>query len=340
MTTADTITLTLPDVERLTFAALRASGTSDANARSVTDSVVAAEAEGLHSHGLMRLPTYCEHVKCGKVDGRAEPTVRSQRSGAVTVDAGSGFAHPAIDLGFRELVPAARANGIAALAVTNSYNCGVVGYHVERLARQGLVALGYVNAPPSIAPWGGKKAFFGTNPIACAVPRKSSSPLVIDQSSSVVARGEVMLHAQQGKAIPEGWALDRDGKPTTDPKAALAGGSMLPTGGYKGAGIALMVEIMAAALTGANFSFNASSFADNKGGPPNTGQFFIAIDPAAFGDAFPDRMETLIEAMCSEAGVRLPGSKREAARKRTAAEGITIKRTLHEDLQSRAQPAA
>lgn len=336
----DTVSLALSDVERLTYSALTASNTSDANARAVTDSVVAAEAEGLHSHGLLRLPTYCEHAKCGKVDGNARPTVESLRPGAWVADAHDGFAHPAINLGFERVVPAARENGIAALAVTNSYNCGVVGDHVERLAAQGLVALAYVNSPAAIAAWGGKKAFFGTNPIACAAPRKSGPPLVIDQSSSVVARGEVMVHAQQGKNIPAGWALDSDGNPTSDPKAALAG-SMLPAGGYKGAGIALMVEIFAAALTGANFSCKASSFADNKGGPPRTGQFFIAVDPSAFhGGAFAERMEALIEAMCSQPGVRLPGARRAAARSRAAQSGVTIKRSLYEDIVRRGKPGA
>lgn len=339
-TPADQVTLTLADVERLSFAALRASNTSADNARSVTASIVAAEAEGMHSHGLLRLPTYCEHARCGKVDGNAKPAIESQRPAAILVDARDGFAHPAIDLGITRLVPAARQNGVAALAVTNSYNCGVVGYHVGRLAAEGLVALAYVNSPAAIAPWGGKKPFFGTNPVACAAPRKSGPPLVIDQSSSVVARGEVMVHDQQGKAIPLGWALDQDGNPTTDPKAALAG-SMLPAGGYKGAGIALMVEIFAAALTGANFSFKASSFANNQGGPPRTGQFFIAVNPEAFGGgAFTDRTEFLIEAMCSEPGVRLPGAKRAAARQRATSSGITIKRSLYEDIVRRGESAA
>lgn len=334
---SDTVVLTLAEVGRISDAALRASNTSAANARSVTDSIVAAEAEGIHSHGLLRLPTYCEHALCGKVDGNAQPSVESQRTGVLLADARDGFAHPAIDLGLAQLVPAARETGIAALAVTNSYNCGVVGYHVERLASQGLVALAFVNSPAAIAPWGGKRAFFGTNPLACAVPREGGPPLVIDQSSSVVARGEVMLHAQQGKPIPEGWALDGDGNPTTDPKAALAG-SMLPAGGYKGAGIALIVEVFAAALTGANFSFQASSFADNKGGPPRTGQCFIAVDPSAFaGGTFAARIEALVDALCSQPGVRLPGAKRLAAKRRTAQDGISIRRSLHEDILRRGQ---
>lgn len=337
---ADQVNLTLTEVAALSHKALLASNTSEPNARSVTASIVAAEAEGIHSHGLLRLPTYCEHAKCGKVNGRAEPSIRNSAPGALLADAKEGFAHPAIDAGLERLIPLAMENGIAALAVTNSYNCGVVGFHVERIADRGLVALGYVNSPAAIAAWGGKRPMFGTNPIACAAPRKNGPPVVIDQSSSVVARGEVMVHAQQGKPIPTGWALDKDGQPTNDPQAALAG-SMLPAGGYKGAGIALMVEIFAAALTGANFSCKASSFADNKGGPPRTGQFFIAVDPGAFiGGAFADRMEALIEAMCSEPGVRLPGARRAAARSRTAQSGVTIKRSLYEDIVRRGKPAA
>ncbi|OGA52998.1 MAG: sulfolactate dehydrogenase [Betaproteobacteria bacterium RIFCSPLOWO2_12_FULL_62_58] len=334
---ADRVNLTLAEVAALSHKALLASNISEPNARSVTTSIVAAEAEGIHSHGLLRLPTYCEHAKCGKVNGRAEPGIRRSAAGALLVDAQEGFAHPAIDAGLERLIPLARENGIAALAVTNSYNCGVVGFHVERIADRGLVALGYVNSPAAIAPWGGKKPLFGTNPVAFAAPRKNAPPVVIDQSSSVVARGEVMVHAQQGKPIPTGWALDKDGQPTNDPQAALAG-SMLPAGGHKGAGIALLVDIMAAGMTGANFSFNAASFADNNGGPPRTGQFFIALDPSVFvGAAFSERLETLFTAILNQPGTRLPGDKRNANRARTARDGISIKRALYDDIVRRTQ---
>ena len=332
----DTVTLSLAELEGLAFTALLRAGTEETNARSVAASIAAAEADGLHSHGLMRLPSYCEHVCCGKVDGQAKPKVVRELPAATTVDACTGFAHPAIDLGFRHLVPAAKRNGIAALAVTNSYNCGVVGHHVERLAVEGCVALAHVNAPAAIAPWGGKKPFFGTNPIALAAPRRTGPPIVIDQSASVVARGEVMLHARQGKAIPEGWALDADGRATTDPNAALAG-SMMPAGGYKGSNLALIVEVFAALLTGAQFSSKASSFADNHGGPPRTGQFFIAVDAAAMADGvFFDRIEALIESMCSEPDVALPGARRIANRSRTATQGIVVARKIYEDIVDRA----
>jgi len=329
----DSVRISLADVEALSFAALRANRTSEANARCMARSIAAAEAEGLASHGLLRVPPYCEQTASGKIDGHALPGVVRARPAAWVADARTGFAHPAIELGFEALVPAAREHGVAVLAITNSYNCGVVGQHVERLAQEGLVALACANTPSAIAPWGGSKALFGTNPIGFAAPRAAAPPLVIDQSSSVVARGEVMLHSLQGKEIPLGWALDRAGAATTDPRAALAG-SMLPAGGYKGAGIALIVEVLAAVLTGANLSFNASSFADDKGGPPRTGQLFIAIDPVAFlGDQFAARMELLLNAMCAQPGVRLPGERRAAARKEAARQGVALKRSLHESIQ-------
>lgn len=324
-------------MSELTFKSLSASNTSAANANAVTRSVVAAEADGLHSHGLMRVPAYCDHALCGKVDGHAVPRVENRASGSISVDAACGFAHPAIDAGFAALIPAAAQAGIAALAVRNSYNCGVLGYHVEHLAAEGLIGLAFVNAPAAIAPWGGTVPLFGTNPIALAAPRRNGPPIVIDQSSSVVARGEVMLKARQGLAIPGTWGFDRHGKPTTDPGAVLKGGSMAPSGGYKGVGLALMVEVLAAALTGANFSFAASSLADNEGGPPRIGQFFIAIEPAVFaGPAFADRMEALCTAILSQEGARLPGGKRIAAKARTSQEGIRISAQLFDDLVRRA----
>lgn len=330
---ADAVALSLAQVESLTREALLACGVDPRNEPAITASVVAAEAEGIHSHGLARLPTYCEHAKVGKIDGKARPVLDSPRPGLVRVDAKCGFAHPAIDFGLPALVEAARSQGIAALAVTNSYNCGVVGYHVERIAQEGLMALGFVNAPASIAPMGGKRPVFGTNPIALAVPRPGHDPLVLDQSSSVVAKSEIVVHQQRGEPIPLGWALDRDGNPTTDPAAALAG-SMVPSGGYKGAGLALIVELFAAWLTGANLSIDASSFADNKGGSPRTGQFFIAIDGGALaGPEAAERLERLFGAILEQDGARLPGDRRASARRRTATEGIAIPRSLFDKLR-------
>ena len=331
---SETVTLTIDQVEELTQAVLLASGTSQANALSVTKSVVASELDGIHSHGLARLPTYCEHARCDKIDGNAVPKVERVAAAALRIDAADGFAHPAIDAGFAELVPLARETGIAGMAVMNSYNCGVLGYHVETLARQGLVALAYTNAPASIAPAGGVNAVFGTNPMACAAPDgKGGAAFVVDQSSSVIAKSEVIVHANSGEPIPEGWALDSNGNPTTDPKEGLKG-TMVPAGGYKGAGAALIVEMMAAALSGATLSANASSFADNSGGPTRTGQFFIAIDPKGFsGGAFADRMGDLAAAITGQDGARLPGSRRMAARDRIRNDGVTFSKALFDRLE-------
>ncbi len=200
------------------------------------------------------------------------------------------------------------------------------------------MALGFVNAPASIAPYGGKRAVVGTNPIACGIPRQDAPPLVIDQSSSVVAKSEVVVHKQTGQPIPLGWAFDKDGRPTTDPEAALDGGTMAPMGNYKGANLALLVELMAVGMTGATLGIHASSFANNVGGSPRTGQFFIGMHPGALvGPGFSEQIETLFAAIAEQEGAQLPGSRRLAARERIAKEGVTIRNALYERLLGYAQ---
>jgi (2R)-3-sulfolactate dehydrogenase (NADP+) len=244
------------------------------------------------------------------------------------VDARFGFAFPALDLAIEAAAERAVASTTCAVAVTNSHHFGVAGHHVERLAERGLIGLIVGNSPGGIAPWGGRRALFGTNPIAFACPRRDGRPLVIDVSLSKVARGKVMVAAQRGEPIPEGWALDAEGRPTTDAKAALAG-TMLPLGDAKGAALALMVEILAAALTGASFADQASSFFDDQGPPPGVGQCLIAIDPRSFSaGTFLDRLEILLGAIEAEPEARLPGARRLALRDRAAASGIAVPEPL------------
>ncbi|SMX29638.1 (2R)-3-sulfolactate dehydrogenase (NADP(+)) [Pelagimonas phthalicica] len=321
----DTRTLTLSEIEDLSLRALMAAGTSEANARPLAAATAATEADGVASHGLAYIPIYCEHVQCGKVDGQATPIVSQPRPGVVKVDAATGFAHAAIDAGFDRLIPLAREQGIAALAITNSYNCGVLGYHTYRLAQAGLLGLGFTNAPASIAPSGGSKPVVGTNPFSIAAPGSDGQPAVlIDQSASTIAKSEVMKHAREGKPIPEGWALDADGNPTTDPEIGLKG-SMAPSGGYKGVGIALLTEMMAAAMTGATLGIHASPFSGTAGGPPKTGQMFLAIDPGATSDgAFAQRMTQLVEAIHTQDGAHLPGDGRGAKRLAAAENGVAV----------------
>ena len=201
--------MSLAQVESLATEALVGAGTSPESAKSVGKAAQAAERDGIRSHGLLYVPIYCEHVKCGKVDGVAVPEVTRPRLSAIQVDAKTGFAHPAIDAGFNELIPLGKSNGCAGLTIRNSYNCGVLGYHVERLAEAGLVGIGFTNSPASIAPVGGKKAVIGTNPFALAVPySEGGAAFVREQSASVVAKSEIMMRAREGSSIPEGWALD------------------------------------------------------------------------------------------------------------------------------------
>ena len=323
----DTNILSLAEIEDLSFRALITAGTTEANARPLAVATAATEADGVASHGLAYIPVYCEHVQCGKVDGAAEPVRSRPRPGVIAVDAATGFAHPAIDLGFRALIPLAREQGVAALAIHDSYNCGVLGYHTCRLAQAGLMGIGFTNAPASIAPSGGSKPVVGTNPFSVAAPGPDGGPMVlVDQSASTIARSEVMKHAREGRPIPVGWALDAEGSPTTDPDVGLKG-SMAPSGGYKGVGVALMVEMMAAAMAGATLGIHASPFSGTVGGPPKTGQFFLAIDPIATSrGAFGARMADLAEAVHAQNGARLPGDGRAAKRRLAEGEGVAVSR--------------
>ena len=329
-----TVTLGLADAESLAKNILVRHATSAANAECVARALVAAETDGQKGHGLSRLPSYAAQAASGKVDGHAVPTVEQVAGAALRIDAGNGFAFPALAVAVDRLVSLTADTGIAAAGVHRSHHFGQAGYHVEQLAARGLIGLVFGNSPKAIAPWGGKSGVFGTNPIAFAAPRRSESPLVIDLSLSKVARGKVMVAAKQGEAIPQGWALDRDGNPTTDAEAAMQG-TMLPMGDAKGAALVFMVEILAAALTGARFGFEASSFFTAEGEPPAVGQFLVAIDPRVFsGNAFSERLETLIGAILQQEGTRLPGARRLALRAESAGDGVVIATALHDELQA------
>ena len=268
------------------------------------------------------------------------PEIRRTRPAAILSDARTGFAFPAIEKGLAELRIVCQETGVAGMAVANSHHFGVAGHHVEALARTGLIGIALGNSPAAIAPWGGSRPIFGTNPIAIACPRRSDDPIVVDLSLSKVARGKVMVAAQKGEPIPEGWALDGEGNATTDPKAALAG-SMVPMGDAKGAALVMMVEILATCLTGANFGYEASTFFNAEGPPPRVGQFFLAIAPDAMGsDGFADRVEALAGAILDQPGTRLPGVRRFAARLQSQQDGVTLPEALHADIARRAEGGA
>src|SRR5688572_28752762 len=295
----------------LIFAALTGAGTLARNAGYFADAILDTELSGLEGHGFYWLQFYCEHVRSGKVDGRATPKVKKLSPVAFRVDARRGFAHPAIEAGFAKLIPAAKKNGIAGMAVHNSYNAATLGYHTGHLAKQGLLAFGFTNSTPAIAPVGGKKPVIGTNPLSFAVPgQKGKIAFLIDQSSSAVPWTAVKLAADERRSIPLGWALGVDGKPTTDPARGLDG-SMAPAGGHKGFGQGLIVEVMCAALADANRGPQMGSFMANDGKPIGCGQFFIALEPKIFsGGIFDKQVAALIKSIVSQDGARMPNTRR------------------------------
>ncbi len=324
--------LTLVQAQALVCDTLVRCGTSPENAQSVANALVACEADGLKGHGLSRLPSYAAQVKVGKVKGDAKPQLSLASPGVLAVDAAHGFAFPALDLAIGALPDVTRAQGIAAAAVTRSHHCGAAGHPVQRLAEKGLVSLLFANTPGAIAPWGGSQAVYGTNPIAFACPLPDAGPIVVDLSLSKVARGNIMAAKQRGESIPQGWALDENGQPTTDPDAALRG-TMLPLGDAKGTALTLMVELLAAGLTGANFAADASSFLDAKGPPPGTGQLIVAFDPAAFGGGV-ERFAALAHAIEAQQGARLPGRRRMELRRKAEAEGLSMSDALLAEIKA------
>ena len=329
------VTLSLAEAEALVTRALVASRTSEENARVTARALVGAEADGQLGHGLVRVPSYAEQARVGKIDGFAKPEI-SGSGAARRVNAGTGFAYPAIALALETLTPLARELGVASAGIYASHHCGQAGGHVERLAEAGLVAFAYANTPSAMAFHGGWRSRMGTDPLAFAAPVPGRAPLVIDMALSVVARSKIVAAKAKGEVIPTGWAVDKDGQPTTDANNALAG-TLLPIGGAKGSALALMVEILCGALAGAHFGWEASGFMDAKGGPPRLGQFLIALDPDHFaGASFAARMTELVAAI-AEDGARLPGDRRLAARERAAREGLNVADELLAQIQELAK---
>ncbi len=325
------VNLTLEDVFELSLSALVGCGATRVNAEPVGESIRDAEADGIRNVGLNYLSHYCEHLRCGKVDGTAMPVWEQTATAAIALDAKNGFAHSAFVEVFDTFVDIAMQNGIGSLSMRNSYAAGVIGWYVEKLANQGLIALAFANSPPAIAPWGGVTAFFGTNPLAFSVPRRNNPPIIIDQSSSVTAKVNLVEAAKAGELVPDTWAFDKEGKPTTDARAGLEG-SMAPAGGYKGVAMAMIVDLMAGGIGGPNMSHCAASFGDNTGGPPGVGQFFIGINPDSYGEGFSDRSERMFTAMCAQDNVRLPGDRRHQHRIQAGKEGVWLSQDLHQKL--------
>jgi len=324
--------LTTAVLTELATRALKRSGASKMMAECTAKALVVAEAEGLSGHGLSRVALYAQHLREGRADGKAKPKVVRKNGATCLIDACGGLAFPAAAMAVKEAIKRASRYGIAYAGVTNSHHFGAAGYHLAPIAEAGLVGLAFTNSPSAINAWGGKKAFFGTNPVAAIFPRKAAAPIVIDLSLTEVTRGKIMLMAKEGKPIPLGWAVDKDGNPTTDAQAALTG-SLTAIGGVKGTALALMVEALCVALTGAALSCENDSYFE-AGNKPRIGHAILAINPQvlAGADAYYSRIEDMISAMLTDADVRLPGARRQLATARAQAEGLNIADGLHQEL--------
>jgi len=294
-----------------------------------------AERDGALSHGVFRMPFYVSTLRSGYVDLHAAPLVEQVSPSFIRVDARNGFAQVALAAAADSAVSKARAGGICLVAIRASHHLGALWIDTEAFARQGLLAIGFVNGISRVAPFGGHKPFYGTNPMSFAAPRQGRDPIVFDQASSAMAFGDVMLAEIEGREVPRGTGIDRDRRLTTDPAAILDGGALLPFGGHKGSSISMMVELMAGALTGGAFSFEV----DRSGFPgaqtSKSGQCLILIDPSKGSESdYASRVETLIEGLKAAGQERLPGERRYANRREAERHGIPIARKTLAELHA------
>ena len=303
------VAIALDQIEEMSKAALMRHGAEGWIAGEVARAVRGAEAVGNRICGLYYLESYCQQLQSGRVKGDVEPNVTRPRSGAVTVDARYGFAQPAFTRGLPEAVAAAKECGVASLAICHAHTCTSLGYFTEQIARKGLIALGMTNATPVVAPPGGKTRVIGTNPISFAAPDgKGGVAMLFDQSTTTVALGKITMAKAAGETIPEGWAVDAEGRPTTDPDAGL-GGSLVSMGGYKGWGFGLMAELLAAGLTGSKAGPDIGPLKAAEGAPHDIGDFYLLIDPDLSG-VFHDRFARIAEVVAQDEGARIPGAHR------------------------------
>ncbi|MFD2740070.1 Ldh family oxidoreductase [Sulfitobacter aestuarii] len=302
--------ISLDEIESTTKAALERHGALPWIADEVARAVRKAESVGNRICGLYYLESYCQQLETGRVKGDVEPQISRPRPGTVQVDARFGFAQPAFARALDTAVAAARECGVASLAIGHAHTCTSLGYFTEQIARAGLIGLGLTNASPIVAPPGGKSRVIGTNPIAFSVPDgKGGLAMQFDQSTTTVALGKITMAKAAGEQIPEGWAVDADGNPTTDPEAALKG-SLVSMGGYKGWGFGLMAELLAAGMTGGVVSRDVKPLKAPEGPPHDLGQYYLLMDPESSGHFF-DRLAQVQEGVSLDEGARMPGQGKE-----------------------------
>jgi len=306
-----TVSLTLDEIFDLAKKTLLANGCDEETSSILSDLLMKAERDGSLSHGLFRLPAYVSGLKSGKINGKGKPEVKKISESVIKVLGNNCLAPIVLNKGLPELIKAAKENGVAVLAINNSHHMAAMWPETEILAEAGLVAFACTSYKPAVAPAGAIKPLFGTNPISFAWPRPGKTPVVFDMATASMAMGEVQVAKREGHKVPIGTGLTKDGKKTTDPAEIVDGGVLLPFGGYKGSGIAMMVELLAGALVGDNFSFETATKDNNDGGPPSGGEFILAMSPEKISDSeWNKHADEFFNKMKSFEGVRLPGERR------------------------------
>lgn len=326
------ITLRADTLNQLTIRLLTAAGLNPDDARTVADTIVEATLRGVDTHGVAALPTYLRRIRAGATNPRPQVRVTRQGTAYAVIDADNGLGAIAATAGMRMAMDHARSTGIFAAACHNATTFGAAFYYSQMAAREGLIGIAISNAPPSMAPWGGKKPLLGTNPISCAFPRRNGPPIILDMATSAAAKSKIYLARDRGERIPEGWALDSEGRPTTDPEAALNGGLVMPLGGPKGYGLSLAVDLLTGALTGAGCLDTVNSLHHALDRPQNVSFLLMAIDPGHFAPEgrFLDVVEHVAEAIhrnppaAGSSGIFLPGELEDRTRAARLQEGIPV----------------
>ena len=306
-----TISLTLDEIYDLAKKTLLINGCDEENASILSETIMKAEKDGSLSHGLFRLPAYVSGLKSGKINGKGRPEIKKISPSVIKVLGNNCLAPMVLSKSIPILVKATKENGVAVLAINNSHHMAAMWPETEMIADQGLVAFACTSYKPAVAPAGATKSLFGTNPISFAWPRPGKTPVVYDMATASMAMGEVQVAKREGHKVPLGTGLNKDGKETTDPGEIADGGVLLPFGGYKGSAIAMMVELLAGALVGDNFSYETAAKDNNDGGPPSGGEFILAISPDKLsGSDWNIQANEFFDKMKSMQGVRLPGERR------------------------------
>ena len=335
------IRVTLDELRVHCAAILHQSGLADAAAQLVADSLVDAEARGIASHGVTRVRIYSQRLRAGLIDPTAEPEVIARTPGRVRVDAHNAIGHLGAHVGLHAAIDQAKEHFVSVAGVANSNHCGTLAYFTRQATEHGLITIAMSTAPITMIYFGGRSRAVGTNPLSIAVPRPGNPPVVVDMATSATARGKIILANRLGHDIPEGWAVDRDGHPTTDAAAALEG-SVVPFGGVKGSGLAMMVDLLAGAMVAGLTGSDIGDMYEDFGRTQRVSHLFIVLNPdgwvgsEAFGDHVLDFVERF-QALPPAEGVQrlyLPGEPEQDRFDQARREGVLVERAVTADLNS------